>query len=53
VATPILDVDGSVCAAMSIAAPADRFAATETAYRSAVVRAARAVTERLRQQHPE
>ncbi|HEY3019865.1 MAG TPA: IclR family transcriptional regulator [Solirubrobacteraceae bacterium] len=48
VATPILDADGSVCAAMSIAAPADRFAASETAYRSAVVRAARAVTERLR-----
>jgi len=50
VATPILDVDGSVCAAMSIAAPADRFPASETAYRSAVVRSARAVTERLRRQ---
>ena len=50
VAAPILDVDGSVCAAMSIAAPAERFAASETAYRSAVVRSARAVTERLRRQ---
>jgi len=53
VAAPILDADGSVCAEMSIAAPADRFASAETAYRSAVVRSARAVTERLRQQIPD
>jgi DNA-binding IclR family transcriptional regulator len=49
VAAPILDGDGSVVAAMSIAAPVERLAASEAAYRSAVVRAARGVTERLRQ----
>jgi DNA-binding IclR family transcriptional regulator len=48
VATAIHDVDGSVCAAISIAAPVDRFTVSATAYRSAVIRAARAVTERLR-----
>jgi DNA-binding IclR family transcriptional regulator len=49
VAAPILDGEGSVVAAMSIAAPVDRFAASEAAYRSAVVRAARGVSDRLRQ----
>jgi len=49
VAAPIFDRDGPVVAAMSISAPLERFAGSEAAYRSAVVRAARAVTERLRE----
>ena len=48
VGAPIMDGEGSVVAAMSIAAPVERFATSEAAYRSAVVRAARSVTERLR-----
>jgi DNA-binding IclR family transcriptional regulator len=50
VAAPILDRDGRVCAAISIAAPAERFAAAGEAYRSAVTRAARLVSDTLRQQ---
>ena len=49
VGAPIMDGEGSVVAAMSIAAPVERFATSEAAYRSAVVRAARSVTERLRE----
>jgi DNA-binding IclR family transcriptional regulator len=49
VAAPILDGEGSVVAAISIAAPVERFGASQDGYRSAVVRAARGVSERLRQ----
>jgi DNA-binding IclR family transcriptional regulator len=48
VAAPILDAEGRVCAAISVAAPSDRFTAAGEAYRSAVVRAARMVTDALR-----
>jgi DNA-binding IclR family transcriptional regulator len=49
VAAPILDVEGRVCAAISIAAPATRFASAGYAYRRAVVRAARVVSEKVRE----
>jgi DNA-binding IclR family transcriptional regulator len=49
VAAPLVDLSGRVCAAISIAAPAERFASAGEAYRSAVIRAARMVTETLRQ----
>jgi DNA-binding IclR family transcriptional regulator len=49
VAAPIIDPDGQVCAAISIAGPAARMQATQDAYRSAVQRAARTISDRLRQ----
>jgi DNA-binding IclR family transcriptional regulator len=48
VAAPIIDGDGQVCAAISITAPAARMGAAEDAYRSSVIRAARLVSDRLR-----
>jgi IclR family KDG regulon transcriptional repressor len=48
VAAPVHDLEGHVCAAISIAAPAERFAAAGDGYRSAVVRAARMINEGLR-----
>jgi DNA-binding IclR family transcriptional regulator len=51
VAAPILDSDGQVCAAISIAAPAGRMQIAAEAYRSAVIRAARQISDRLRDEY--
>jgi DNA-binding IclR family transcriptional regulator len=53
VAAPILDGEGAVVAAMSVTAPAERFAASQDAYRSAIIRATRAVSDRLRNDRSE
>jgi DNA-binding IclR family transcriptional regulator len=54
VGAPIFDGDGKVCAAISIAGPTERVAALLDGYRSAVVRAARIVTDELaRARRPE
>jgi DNA-binding IclR family transcriptional regulator len=48
VAAPIVDGDGQVCAAISISAPAARMESLRDAYRSSVIRAARLVSDKLR-----
>ena len=48
VAAPIVDRDGQVCAAISISAPAARMKSLQDAYRSSVIRAARLVSDSLR-----
>jgi DNA-binding IclR family transcriptional regulator len=48
VAAPIVDGDGQVCAALSISAPTARMESLLDAYRSSVLRAARLVSDKLR-----